>query len=326
MPILWFAQQNNNSDTYFPSGGVRVAGTARANYISNPNIVPAGVLAAGLAIVINEILIIPAGLLANGSALAPTIYNINLTSAGVRLGGVASVAHDMTVPTTGSGLLAGGLGAISYDYVTFGGVLVAGVGAISYGGVTFGGVFVAGVGVNTIIINEPPNGLATGGLLASGNSIYNTSHIFVFESDGLQVIMGGAAKAGIKNARYVASGGFVLDDSQNIINFKFVKNFKFLYNVRTMIESDITFLYNVGQLQIFWYRVVSKGIDGNQPCPLQGNPCCQKYIVTLKRTNASGTMSETQQAIIQVPNRERPEVQQISREFTSERGCSRRQG
>jgi hypothetical protein len=193
------------------------------------------------------------GILAGGSAFSQVIIN---ASGGVK--GDGSAPNISFIPMDGGVVIAGQ----ADSFLTVGGLLGSGT-----------------AGVNGIT-NEPPFGQPARGVLVGGLAETRNMKVYSYSDLGEQIIMGGEANAGITAVRYNPTGGIVLESSP-IVNFSFTKNITFLWNVRTVIERSITFLWNVGRLKMYWYRVVSKGIDGNEPCPLQGNPCCQKFIVTV---------------------------------------------
>lgn len=198
---------------------------------------------------------------------------------GALAAGTATVTFANQPYLPSGGVQAAGVSILSYNYLPSGGVWGSGSADLSFDFITFNGVYANGVAGNTSIMNEPPIGQAAKGALAGGSSNTSAEKFFSYDGSG-SITMGGACKGGITGIRYNGSGEIVLDSATEITDFVFDKLFTFIWSVRTSIENNYTFLWNVGQLTMFWYRVVSKGVD-NGGCPLQGDPCCQKFIVTL---------------------------------------------
>jgi hypothetical protein len=203
------------------------------------------------------------GLWAGTTASPEVVYGISIAAQGLMAAGSLLNAALIFVPTPSGGVWVASTARLSFNYVTFGGVNANGT-VVPFG-----------------LTNEPPNGILVGKALIGGGgpSAYNSSVIkFVTSSGG--PVLASTAGYGITNIKYSADGGFQLSSSSAVTNLNFVKSIKLLWRVQAKIEREVTFLYNVGRLRMFWYRVVSKSIDGVE-CPLQGNPCCQKFIITL---------------------------------------------
>lgn len=203
------------------------------------------------------------------------------TGVGTRAAGSALVSHVFANFDGSGGVYGAGQAFSQVVFIPTGGILGDGAGVISISFVMQGGVVASGTPSITGVTNEPPNGILVGKALAGGSANSNDLRRYTYGAFGTAFVAGNS-KCAIKNVKFSARGGVVMsgDTGATIPRFVFNKDVTFLWDVRTVIEKLMTFLWNVGRLQMFWYRVVSKGLDGNG-CPLEGNPCCQKFIVNV---------------------------------------------
>jgi hypothetical protein len=143
-----------------------------------------------------------------------------------------------------------------------------------------GGAVLGGVPFVTSFVNEPPNGLSQGGVRGGTAALVKWLRIVSYASSGNIVTTGGSYNGGVTGVKTHASGGVTVSNDANpsIVNFKFNKNLIFLWHTIKRIIKDHTFLWNVGRLPIFWFRIVSKPLDKTK-CP--GDPCCQKMVANI---------------------------------------------
>jgi hypothetical protein len=209
-------------------------------------------------------------------AASPLLEGIDLR-AGRVAGEDADIAGVYDISPSGEILASGGAIATS-SYMPSGGAVLNGSADLSLGFAAFGGVYGAGGGRVNGITNEPPFGEVPQGVLLGGSGIGNNSKQFSATSVGT-VFVGGVSNTGVPTRQLNSSGEIVVSGASDL-RFVFTDLIRFNWNVRKKISKSYKLLWNVGRLQIFWYRIISKGVDGNG-CPLIGNPCCQKYIVNV---------------------------------------------
>ena len=202
-------------------------------------------------------------------------------SGGIKGGGTASVWKTYSNVASGGATL-GSTAPVQTTILMVGGATLGGTAVLSTEIVASGGVLGAGLVVPNGITNEPPFGQAIRGVKCAGTVQPQQRRNINYTASG-EVVMGGVAKGGEKNTRYNATGGVSVGNDQNPVglNYKFNKIIEFLWNINYLIEKDITFLWSTGQLQIFWYRIIGKGIPGNVCDPLEADPCCQKFIMNV---------------------------------------------
>jgi hypothetical protein len=218
------------------------------------------------------------GTLGGGSAVMVEEYQ-NVGIGGAYGNGTASVHCVYSILPTGQGALVGGSAAAVHSYQPSGGVFGAGSADIFLDFVTLGGVVSGGTATVFGVQNEPPFGVVIQGALVGGIANVSRSIIKFYTAEG-EAVVEGSASAAITNVRFQAEGGVSIEDSA-VVNFAFVKNTTFYWNVHAKIEKSFTFYWNVGRLKIYWYRVVSKGLDPNG-CPVIGSQCCQRYVMNVQ--------------------------------------------
>jgi hypothetical protein len=196
------------------------------------------------------------GVWCRGTSRRSLVINYSVVAKGVVVAGTAPLFT--AIPMNG-GVVVNGTARITTDYITFGGAL-AGTHAVDQ---------------LVIASSVSPNGVLTGGL---GDAVSRRLFVVVATGDAQT---GGSSVCGTPSLRYNALGSIGLTGEAEHVELSFTSSRRFLWRILTTVEGTFEFLYNVGQLRIFWYRVVSKGIDPSQTCPIQGNPCCQKYVVTI---------------------------------------------
>lgn len=212
-------------------------------------------------------------------------------SGGAALGGGSTVSVDFVA----AGGATGGSSfdvAVKYDLDVSGGVTAAGDGNDYISVIVEGGAAVAGDadipgvmpyiasggtihgGVAEHNINAQETGL--GGAVLGGTTKVADLRIFGFVASG-SVLTSGSSNSGFKHVKVEATGGIELG-SNTTANYRFHKDLTLLWNKQNEIRKDFTFMWNVGQLQTYWYRIVGKGkVDPCQP----NDGCCQKFLLNV---------------------------------------------
>jgi hypothetical protein len=235
------------------SGGLVVGGTVIRSFLVIPPILGGAKL--GSAAIVNVIYLNEVqsnGLVASGSAS----ITFERWSTGVR--GDGSSTHFVTIAFTG-GIVAGSEANLAYGYRTFGGIRIGGLVA-PYG-----------------TIHEPPNGISARGAKLAGRAIVTNSLNLSHEGSG-SVVIEGSSVYGIKSVSIFATGGVQVTQDTSTYNLKFSKEIGFKWKQRAEINKEASFLWNTGQLNIYWYRVIGKGV--NDPC-LPQDPCCSRFILNI---------------------------------------------
>lgn len=235
------------------SGGSVIEGSSIRSFLAIPPIL--GGLKLGSSAIVNTISsneIQSNGLVTSGSAS----ITFERWSTGVRIDGLS--VHFVTIAFTG-GIAAGGEAELSYGYRTFGGVNARGL-AAPYG-----------------TINEPPNGTSARGANLAGRAIITNSLNSNYDGSG-NIAIEGNSIYGVKSAIINATGGVQVTQSISTYNLAFTKELEFQWKQRAEINKDVSFLWNTGQLNIYWYRVIGKGV--NDPC-LPQDPCCSRFILNI---------------------------------------------
>lgn len=202
---------------------------------------------------VSQVILAQGGAVAGGSGIVTSIYNHIDGLAPIVSGGLSPVFN--FIPSTGGMVIGGSWGVYS-------GILVA------------GGIVCGGTSNNTIIAMV----VASGGCVTGGSAIKADLHIFFADTLG-GVFISGNDDAGVKDRHYIPVGQVTLGGS-SAARIEFEVDLTLNWNIRAAIFKDIDLIWNVGQLPVFWYRVIGKGHDGTQ-CNLVADPCCQKYIVNI---------------------------------------------
>jgi len=239
-----------------------------------------GSLAGGLSLVSQAWTETPiGGSLAGGAAHVPERFSETGTG-GVIAAGAAPNNTTLIVTPIG-GLLAGSTADILSFYWPQGGALVSGNPDVFQSFTMQGGVLASGSAVAGSAANEITVGGAILGGLANVNKFQGP---LTWASTGPPVETGGGTSGeGITSAHYNAIGGVIVDNRLDIsiANSRFDIDWTFSWRVRSIAFNDLTFLWNTGELGIFFYRVIGKARDGSE-CNLKSDPCCQKYILNVQ--------------------------------------------
>jgi hypothetical protein len=234
-------------------GGSLVDGSSIRSFLSNPPI--AGGLRLGSEAIVSKIALVEIqshGLIASG--LAGIIFERWTTG----VSGSGSSSHFVTIAFTG-GIVAGGSADLSYGFRTFGGIRTGGL-VVPYG-----------------TINEPPSGVSARGAKLAGRAIVTNSLNFNYEGSG-SVVIEGTSEHGVRSVSITSAGGVQVTENSSTYNFKFTKEIGFKWRQSAEINKEVSFLWNTGQLNIYWYRVIGKGV--NDPC-LPQDPCCSRFILNV---------------------------------------------
>lgn len=218
----------------------------------------------------------------------------NVGEGGVVGGG--EVIDSVTVNEFGDGGVVGGGHADDFDFIEGeGGVLVGGnsipsiyintQGGIEVGGESENSSFLAGEGgvevggeyVDSVVVNESGDGGIVGGGDGDDNLFSNKKYITT-DPNKFRIIVNGSASLKF-SLKYIASGGINVGsvDDEVDVNFDFSTDLTLLWKLNKLIVKDLTFLWNTGELQIFWYRVIGKQSAKCEPL----EPCCQKIITNI---------------------------------------------
>ena len=196
------------------------------------------------------------------------------TSGGLLAGSTAIITTILNISTSG-GIEASGQATNLLGYSPLGGALLDGSASISTLIVFTGGIAGEGSANHTMIMQEPQS---VQGIIAGGSANSNQAKIIGFASNGQVVTLSGSASTGLKSVKFNASGSVEISDGGTPTRVDLSNNLILSLNWRIdeEIRKDLTLVWNVGTLQIFWYRIISKEIND---CPL--DPCCQKFIVNI---------------------------------------------
>ena len=202
-------------------------------------------------------------------------------SGGLRLAGEATRILFYFPEITG-GVNSTGTVFVRIIFLPSGSILCSGESIVEISFITLGGIE-AGVKSDTwYYIYEPRLDSAASGVRAFGNGNDVGKRVFFDQASGSLLIQGSSSTA-LTSATVTASGAISLSGG-NSYNFVFKKKTRFLYNLNGKITRTLQFNWNLGQLTMYWYRVVGKG--GTDPC-LPQEPCCQKIIMNVHARSLS---------------------------------------
>lgn len=212
------------------------------------------------------------GIKTAGNVINTAIFN-RRTSGGIKTAGFAKNSSVFNY-TSVAELFCSGYAEIQTNIPTFGGALIGGSSIVKLTSEAKGGVLVGGSALQTFI--DYIDG--SGGINVGGSSNSDSASIKKYTATGSVFLQGGSAY-GTKGGSFESSGQITIGGSADI-NFRFIFDLELLWNTRSYIVKDTTFYWNVGQLPIYWYRIIGKGRNGNE-CPLVADPCCQKFIINI---------------------------------------------
>ena len=202
---------------------------------------------------------------------------------GILVNGNTLINCRYETPVEGLGVISSGNSFVQIVWLPTGGTVMSGEVIPKIGFISFGGILISSVMADvTSNVNEPVNGISTGGLHANGNASCNKYRTVSFEAEG-EVYTSGKSYYGVTNVKYISTGKVDMY-SDTILNFKFNNNLSIIYNINSEIRKSIDFIWNTGKLELSWYRVVGKG--STNAC-LPNDPCCQKIILNISARSLS---------------------------------------
>lgn len=220
----------------------------------------------------------------NFPALTEYTYNgTSIISGGTKCSGNSKIYVDYNIDQYSNGIVCSGLSNIKIIILMQGGVTLNGESENSLDFITKGGVKNSGYADVTSFVNEPVFGRAIKGIKASGLA-FTIQERLTSVIIGGSVTTSGSAGAGIKSAHVRSSGSITVATEPISPNFIFNYDFNFNWRLNAMVVKDVRFLWNLGQLTVYWYRVVGKGTTSN--C-LPQDPCCQKFILNVHARSLS---------------------------------------
>ena len=286
MPIPSGARSDGSSDVSLSQnlqidfGGTLVTGFATYNLVVEPS-VQGGIQLGGEFAVLSGYIAQGGNILA-GTASIDIIVNI-VPQNGLVSSGIASINCNYDILVEGGGVSLAGDTFVQIVWLPTGGMLVAGEATIGIELTTSGGILVSATADVTSFVNEPINGIATGGLIGNGTGRSDQQRFKVSTAAGF-VSSSGISRYGITSAKYRPTG-LVQISSRTVYNLKFDSIvLTIVYNINAQIERSVDFLWNTGQLAMYWYRVVGKG--STDPC-MPNDPCCQKIILNIHARSLS---------------------------------------
>lgn len=219
------------------------------------------------------------GVVISGESILDTTLSGD-SSGPLLAGGSATVSFVYSLPIVAQGVVVAGEVTSQVIFIPTGGIVASGGHDLSTNFVTFGGVFGNGYLVLNGIWNEPRLNDSVLGPIVGGIASTDSLSVFSYVSDGMVIEVSGEAGGGLTSAGVTAEGGIVMggDDNPSVINFTFTRTIDFPWSIRTIIESDVTFTWNIGRLNLFWYRIISKEL-GPDNCTFDA--CCQRYVITV---------------------------------------------
>lgn len=260
------------------SGGISVNSNSEINEICNFELESYGLIISGESEVEATILMTVGIFNMSGEALVEYISTIDI-SGGIYSGLSNSYVTTNVIyeiqPETSNFSIAGQ----AFDQILipmYGGINVLPSSVLSFNYVMLGGLSSNGIidfaTVYNIDLNIVPNNLKIGGLSKVNYGKKFDSYI----SSG-EVFIEDQAKYGMTSS-IKNMAGLVEVYGASTTNFVFIKNTKFLWSINSLITKQFNFIWNVGLLNIYWYRVVGKG--RTDPC-LPQEKCCQQVIMNV---------------------------------------------
>lgn len=222
--------------------------------------------------------VVNSGLVCNGDILEDSTLNVADGGGGVRGSGSANVSFVYNLPIVPNGVTISGLWDSQVIFIPTGGCVVSGSHDLTTNFITLGGIRVDGHIQLNGIWNEPRLNEPIEGVFVLGDPLINSLKETSYVSDGNIIEISGEMSGGMTGSNSGSDGGITVSGDTTIVNFAFNKSITFPWVTRTRISKDVTLVWNVGQLKIFWYRVISKPLTADT-CALQD--CCQKYNITI---------------------------------------------
>lgn len=226
----------------------------------------------------NEHGLIASGGISNGSsAVVEFVYNLT-SSNGINSNGISDLFVIYNPVLSYDATKLSGNSFVQTSILMLGGIINGGQSDLTISYLPSGGINGNGQSDVTSFVNEPPNGVSQGGINTNGNALSSQQRIIPAYLASGQIIIEGSADAGIKAISYQASGSVSIQPTEARVNFTFEKSTVLNWRLNSYVIKDSVYLWNLGQLKMYWYRVVGKGTQ--DPC-LPQEPCCQKFILNV---------------------------------------------
>jgi hypothetical protein len=220
------------------------------------------------------------GFITFGGIIASGLSDVLVESTYGSIGGIkagsSSQISFLYFPETSGGSTHAGTATIRIIFLPSGSIFCGGESIVEIGFTPLGGIQ---AGVKSDIwyyIYEPRLIAPASGSRSSGTALNVGKRVFFDQASG-SVSLQGSSETSISSASVLASGALRIDGSPSY-NYIFKKNLQIIYNLNGKIVKTLQFNWNLGQLTMYWYRVVGKGTT--DPCIPQ-EPCCQKIIMNV---------------------------------------------
>lgn len=216
------------------------------------------------------------GVVVAGSSTISKRTTVSLTSAGVRGGGLALRTNNVVIAS--AGVRGGGsvTTQMSFNPVVSGGLVGGGSAkkespVYHYPNLPDVPIAPLVLGSDSIIEIAYLNA-ATGGVELDSTSVFRV---------GRRYLPDGNSDNAPPDFAGVSVGYFnYLNPTTARITFNL--DYTFSWNLASYVFKDYKFLWNVGKIRQYWYRVVGRGKD-EQCDPIQTNdPCCLKFIMNVQ--------------------------------------------
>lgn len=271
-------------------GGVVGGGNIETTFFDNYD-GTSGVIASGVAEESAKLGVTEGGVVTSGAADVPFVGPAN---GGIFVGGVATFVYN---EFGSGGVIASGVAYQQWYIPGQGGIVVSGDPYIQSYIISLGGIVVGGQHSQTFI--DYVDGI--GGAIGGGDADIVDLRIINYEaqSEDDPIIIGGKAGGGIVSVNLGTDGDIKIKGSA-VANLSFNLDIDILWKTKAVIKSDFTFLWNLGQLPIYWYRIIGKGRNGSD-CNLIADPCCQKFIVNIHARTLSELCDKLRQRNLNLP-------------------------
>lgn len=215
---------------------------------------------------------------------------------GIRVSGYAGRFYVYN-PTPVSGSLVGGTGVLTYPtLVADGGVLVGGdaIDSIADNGTGTGGIVLGSSAVvSQSVYNYPNTTDPIAPIVVEGDASYSLT--FNYFPDGHLFVIGGEAETKLiytynstglsdnKPPEYAGvSVGYVNDQNPTEVSVVYRNVYNFSWNTNAYVSNNYTFLWNVGRLRSYWYRVLGKEKPDACGPIFMDDGCCRTYVMNVQ--------------------------------------------
>jgi hypothetical protein len=213
-----------------------------------------------------------------GAGVAAYQANVSVTSAGIRGGSTASVRKVIPITLSSAGVSGGGSAVDTYqaNFIPSGGI--QGAGQALKESPVYHYPNLPDVPIAPLTMGGTPDLAVTYSNSASGGvTLDSETRIKV----GRRYLPSGNSADAPPDFAGV-SVGYLNHLNPTTVKLTFNLDFKFAWNIASYVFKDYTFLWNVGKVRQYWYRVVGRAKD-EQCDPIQTNdPCCLKFIMNVQ--------------------------------------------